>query len=236
MLLLFMVMYSFGIFMTVMVGENCDSGIYPEMFACDDMFGGVFKSMFTMFQVMTGDSWSMEVGRMVLFQQPFLIFVIIIFLFLTTFGLMNIVMAVIVENTLAAAKDNDHLEKRRRERREKKVLDQIKALFIAADAEGNANGKMDIDEFSYLCKLPAAEQKFSYLGVPITNPKDIFTLFEQDEDDEVSMHDFFAGILKIKGEASSKDMIQLVMATGSTLARVDRMDLVCDKLNATMER
>ena len=25
-----------------------------------------------------------------------------------------------------------------------KVLDQIKALFIAADAEGNANGKMDV--------------------------------------------------------------------------------------------
>merc|ERR1711869_190493 len=114
-----------------------------------------------MFQVMTGDSWSMEVGRMLMFQQPFLIFVLI--LFLTTFGLMNIVMAVIVENTLAAAKDNDDLEKRRRERREKKVLDQIKALFIAADAEGNANGKMDIDEFTSLCKLPAAEQKFSYL-------------------------------------------------------------------------
>merc|ERR1712093_379494 len=124
MLLLTMIIYTFGIFMAVMVGENCDD--MPDFPLCKDMFLTVPGSMMTMFQVMTGDSWSMEVGRRLFFHQPYLIFVLIIFLFLTTFGMMNIVMAVIVENTLTASKDNDDLEKRRREKREKRVMNQLR--------------------------------------------------------------------------------------------------------------
>lgn len=237
-ILLFLVIYTFGIFMTVMVGGECDD--MPNFPNCRDMFYHVPGSMITMFQIMSGDSWSMEVGRKLVYEypieywRPLFAFVLIFFIFLTTFGLMNIVMAIIVENTLSAAKDNEDLERRRREKREKRVLEQLRGVFIQADQQGNANGMMDIDEFTEMCKMPEAEAKLRFLNVPTENPKDVFELFEQDDDGEVSMDDFFAGINKIKGEASARDMMQLVMGAGTTTRRVETVDTILAKMSVTL--
>jgi len=89
---------------------------------------------------------------------------------------------------------------------------------------GNANGKMDIDEFQGMLEIKAAKQKFEILQVPIDNPRELFNLFEQDDDGEITMDDFFAGILKIKGEASGRDMMTLVMAARTVANKTTKLE------------
>merc|ERR1719327_824760 len=162
----------------------------PDPFVnCYEMFGTVPRSMYTMFQVMTLESWSMEVVRKIMRRHSLLVPHFILYLFITTFGLMNIVVGVIVENTLQIQKENEGLEKRRREAREKKILEGLRALFVEADQAGNANGKMDLEEFIAMLEMPLCKEKFAVLNVPVDNPRELFNLFEQDEEGEITMDD-----------------------------------------------
>merc|ERR1719313_3106779 len=164
--------------------------------------------MYTLFQVMTGDSWSMEIGRKVMLENPGptqMLFVI--YIFLTTFGLMNIVVGVIVENTLYLSKENDDLARRRREKIESRIFDSLYDIFMEADNEGDGNGFLSLEEFIDMLKDKKVRQKFEFLNIPVDNPRELFALFEQNEDGEVPFKEFFAGIKRIQGAASSKDMI-----------------------------
>merc|ERR1719428_1619226 len=94
--------------------------------------------MYSMFQVLTLDSWSSAIGRPLFEVKPWLFCVFAIFIFLTSFGLLNIVIGVIVENTINAAKNNDTLQRSRSERALCKELQQIRGFFEEAD--GNNDG------------------------------------------------------------------------------------------------
>jgi voltage-gated sodium channel len=226
-MLLLIVIYPFAIFLNIWLVDDCDTmaeDAKQPFPLCREMFGTVPLSMYTMFQVMTLESWSMEIVRKIMPRHWQLVPLFIMFLFVTTFGLMNIVVGVIVENTLQIQKDNDGLDKRRRERREKRICESLQRLFVEADQAGNANGKMDIDEFQDMLNMRSAKAKFEALNVPVDNPRELFNLFEQDDEGEITMEDFFAGILKIKGEASSKDMMSLVMASRTVSNKTTRLE------------
>ena len=53
-MLLGIVLYLYGIFMTLMVGKNCgENAMFGDWENCAPMFGNVLESMWTMFQVIT---------------------------------------------------------------------------------------------------------------------------------------------------------------------------------------
>merc|ERR1719183_2542399 len=66
-------------------------------------FGTLGRSMFTLFNLaLLTEDWD-NVGRAVLEEQPALLIFLLLFLCINTFGLMNVIVGVIVDNTLAAA-------------------------------------------------------------------------------------------------------------------------------------
>ena len=116
MLLIVIVLYTFGLLMTILVGQNCTEGLdWQDWPDCDWMFGSVPKGIWTMFQVVTLESWAMAIGRPVTVKKPVMVVVFVFFLFISTFGLLNIVVGVVVESTLFAANQNDDLQAKRAE-------------------------------------------------------------------------------------------------------------------------
>merc|ERR1712167_364934 len=102
-------------------------------------------------QVMTTDGWSNALLRHIKAMSPMITVFFYFFLFLTTFGLLNIVMGVIVEQTLTIAKENDHLIIERQRRRDQARIDILKKLF--AEADTSQNGTLDKDEFVNMFQL-----------------------------------------------------------------------------------
>ena len=142
MLLLGIVLYVSGIIMVYAVGKQCDS-IYASWPECDEMFGTLALSMYTLFQVITLESWSMAIARPVIEPRPYLVIFFVLFLFITTFGLLNVVVGVICENTLEAARSNSQLQERRYEAALRHDLEILRKLFEAADKDDN--GGVDLD-------------------------------------------------------------------------------------------
>lgn len=83
--LLLVIFYIFSIMGTTLFAAN-----FP------DWFGSIGKSMYTLFQVMTLESWSMGIARPVIAEFPFAWVYFISFILVSSFIVMNVIVGVVV--------------------------------------------------------------------------------------------------------------------------------------------
>ena len=84
-LVLMLIFYVFAVMATNLFGES-----FP------DWFGNIGRSMYTLFQVMTLESWSMDIARPIMEKYPFAWLYFVPFILITTFTMLNLFIAIIV--------------------------------------------------------------------------------------------------------------------------------------------
>jgi voltage-gated sodium channel len=99
--LLTLFFYIFAIMSTQLFGEQ-----FPEW------FGTLGESFYTLFQVMTLESWSMGIVRPIMEVYPYAWVFFVPFIFLSTFIIVNLIIAIVVDamNEMTAADRVDHEE------------------------------------------------------------------------------------------------------------------------------
>lgn len=96
--------------------------------AFPEWFGSLGASMYTLFQIMTLESWSMGIARPVMEQFPFAWAFFIPFILTATFVMLNLFIAVIV-NAVQAMHDEEHKEELDAEKAtQQQILEQLKTL------------------------------------------------------------------------------------------------------------
>merc|ERR1712167_384045 len=105
-------------------------------------------------------------------------------------------------------KENESLVKARQDAKEQNLLTQLRETFL--DADENQSMALDKNEFCKMFENKFVRSTFDEIGVPTSSPGDIFQLFDRNDHDEIDLHDFFNGVLRLKGEAGGKDMQQIV--------------------------
>lgn len=83
--LLLLLFYIFSIMGTTMFAEA-----FPEF------FGSIGKSMYSLFQIMTLESWSMGIARPVIAQFPFAWMYFVSFILVSSFIVMNVIVGIVV--------------------------------------------------------------------------------------------------------------------------------------------
>jgi len=99
------------------------TGLFGEKFP--QWFGNLGETGYTLFQVMTLESWSMGIARPVLEAYPFAWVFFVIFILVTTFTMLNLFIAVIVNATQA---EHDIENAKLVESQHEQTRVQIKAL------------------------------------------------------------------------------------------------------------
>lgn len=66
-----------------------------------DWFGTIGESFYTLFQVMTLESWSMGIVRPVMEAYPYAWIFFVLFILLTTFAVLNLFIAIVVDSMSA---------------------------------------------------------------------------------------------------------------------------------------
>merc|ERR1719326_2302485 len=99
--------------------------------------------MFTLFQVLTQDGWASAIARPLSGRMWYMWHLLIFYMGITTYGIMNIIVGVIVENTLQAAKNNEEKMAARSEKKTQKNLDTLKDIFERADTDGGGSVAKD---------------------------------------------------------------------------------------------
>jgi len=120
--LLALVLYVSGV-----IATNLFSGVAP------DYFGDLGDSLFTLFQVMTGEAWS-EVARQVMAEKPFAWVFFVGYLVVTSFTVLNLFIAVAV-STMQNQMSEEHAEHDREERAATmEILTEVRRLRADVEA------------------------------------------------------------------------------------------------------
>lgn len=226
-LMLFIVIYTGGIFMTIMVGHECKT-LWSDWDLCEELFGSVYKTMYTLFQVMTFESWSMVVARPIIYKRWWLVLFFMSFFMLTSFGLLNIIVGVVVENTLAAARERREAEEEEKKRKMLEELKTLKVIFEEADQDGN--GCMDIKEFTSIMNLPHVKQKCKSLQLPVEYPERLFETIDEDDSGEITIHEFIEGAMKLKEAPSTVDMRTALLQIHQLLQKIGRLECTASSM------
>lgn len=198
--LITIVIFIFGMFMARALGQTHGS----EDEYINELFGNLPKSMFTLFQVMTLEGWP-TIVRTAIKVEPWIWCIFLLFLMLTTFSIMNVIVAVIVESTLEQADDHKSDALKRHEVELREAGEKITKVFNASDADGD--GQITKEEFMNALQRQDVHAYLQDVGIDVRQAENLFEILDYDDSGSLDAQEFTSGVLKARGGALAKDIL-----------------------------
>lgn len=160
--------------------------------------------MFTLFIVVTLEGWP-DICREAMRYEGWAWIIFMFFIFATNFAVMNVVIAVVVENTLDKALSDDSAENLKKETERTNAIRKIYDVFRNADVDGD--GELTRDEFLQGLKDPIINQNLHEVGIDVRRAENLFDVLDLDESGVLDVREFVEGVLRARGPAMSKDLM-----------------------------
>jgi voltage-gated sodium channel len=228
-LLMFIILYMGALVMRQAVGHECGPGeSFGDWANCESMFGTMPRSMYTLFQVITLESWSMAVVRPIYEVKAWLaISFFSAFLYLTTFGLLNIVMGVIVEQTLKSAQENEVKLQKQAEVQQKRELSMLRTIFQNADED--KGGQVSLEEFVHTCEREDVQKTFELLDIVVSRARlarRLFQVLDGESKGVLTIEEILSATQRLKheGKSSLKDPTLMLMDIRYLARRLDGIE------------
>ncbi|CAD7946055.1 unnamed protein product [Amoebophrya sp. A120] len=210
--LFLMLIYFFGILFTVIVGKKREIyAPYRKLSGWDwrDYFGSSGTTMQTLIVLATkGGDWASTVVRPVTDNQPALIVLWIFFIMVCWYGLLNIVVSVVVAETLKLGKAR-HAQKEIQQgiiRIER--MEELKVALTAGDT--NHDNMISLPEWNFLLNEDngAMRARLEDVGFDLNMTRELFDILDVEEKGSVRFEDFMGAALRINSvdDAEAKDM------------------------------
>jgi len=240
-LLISLALYICGIFLTTQIGHNDEvfDDYFKETKGWDHeyYFGTVPKSMFTLLQVVTLDGWSDDIARHVIKKYPPMSIFFVLFVTFVSYGLLSVVVGVVVESCLSEAQNNDAKLVKQANAERLRVLDHLRTIFLLADEDNS--GTITIDEIRKAIKNPEICKRLQMVGFPVLDPNKIFMILDIDRTGSMTIDEFINGIMRLKGDAKSKDLLLVqvgVEQLARRLAMLDEKSFLAQEKIALLDR
>jgi len=118
-LLLGLIFYIFAVISTKLFAET-----FPEW------FGSIGESSYTLFQIMTLESWSMGIVRPVMEQHPYAWVLFVPFIIMTAFAVLNLFIGVIVDAMQSEHEAEAHAEREKMMNNTNVILEEVRSLRV----------------------------------------------------------------------------------------------------------
>jgi len=209
-----------------------------EALDINEYFGTVFKSYMTLLQVVTLSNWSPHVARPIIRVYPVTFVFFVMFLFITTYGLMVSIVSNLVQDAMTASKVNEMciLERKREER--KKVGVQARDILSEVDADGS--GALDVEEIQYALEVSDLDEILRSMGVPVTDAESIVRLLDYTGSGTVSYEELVDGIVKMDEDITKRDYAMMGFWVKNLLERTrfleERLERLCGAISFIRKR
>jgi len=229
-ILAILLLYMFGCVATTVFGN--DPTMQDEMpVETQHFFGSVQRSMLTLLQIMTLDSWASEVTRKFLDKFPGVSLLTIPFMALAALGLMNLLAAIYVDKLMQLTSEASAKAAVQAAKEKEAIAAKLKAVFAEFDEDGN--GVLTEDELMEGIKaldtdgsggldeneLSAA---FREAGLKAEDAIEVIQFLvdskESDDDGEAEIDSttFLENVFALHNTATRKDTLEILSTLKST--------------------
>mmetsp|Transcript_51246 Transcript_51246/g.119122 ORF Transcript_51246/g.119122 Transcript_51246/m.119122 type:complete len:539 (-) Transcript_51246:174-1790(-) len=188
----------YAIFATNIIGRNTyliEKGVQIKGDPIEKRFGSVYRSMYSLFELMTLEGWE-DVARPIVEEQPFLFVFIVSFIMIFTFGMLNMIVALVIEKTLHHTRMmSEHALQAEREQMADELI-RIQTLF--------SNGRQAVGTITYeefetaLQESDAVRKIFSAMGIELNDVRELYTVLDWDESGDLTVKEFLEGLRKLQ--------------------------------------
>lgn len=229
-LLLMMIIYSFGIIFTQSVSTHlAENGFDAEAvllapgprlnpFMLSKYWARLPRSMFTLFKAITGGiSWDEVVDPLSDVGEAW-VMLFVGFVAFATFAVLNVVTGVFCQSAIESANHDQEMMIQTMMANKKNYIERIQKLFKQVDDDGS--GFITISELEAHLDDESVQAYFSSLDL---DPKDAWTLFkllDVDKGNLVDLEEFIIGCMRLKGDAKSIDIAKLTYETKWMMKRL----------------
>lgn len=225
------IVWVLGIALTILLGKDEDAQFdytstgfpWTKM----DYWGSVPKSMFSLFQVMTLDHWSTSVVGPVFQRYRWVVLLVVPFIIVSTIGLLNLIVAVIVEGTLASSRNNEEKWHDERGKADMMVMNSLKGIFEEADTDHS--GELDRNELRTLTQKGRVRDRLKLLGIRAPELEMLYDVLSDGH--PVPIDKFFRGCSRLNGDAMACDMHRLSVDMGRKIQWSARLREMNHKTN-----
>jgi len=192
--------------------DALSAGSLPEEYAeVQKEYGSVGHTMYALFLAMTGGRDWGEIAGIISNAGYVYSAVVICFVFINLFSVLNIVTGIFVDGAIELAKRDRAMmiEKNTIHREANRA--HLASLLSQVDADGD--GVISKDEFFGALQESGVQEFMDALGIDPDNAAEVFLLLDSDSDGHIDVVEFIAGMEKIRGEARSVDIQMLLLYT-----------------------
>lgn len=217
-ILLVLIFWVVGIMMVILVGHSPPASYNYERsyWGKSAYFDTVPQAVFSLFQTMTLSQWSTIIYRPIFEQNPAIIIILVPFIMLTTVGLLNIIVGVVVDSTISSSANNAERERKEQVKTHNRVMDSLRMVFEEADTDGG--GSLDKDELLKCLRRPHVRDRLKLLEIPVNDLDQLFDVIDEEKLGEIKTEHFFRGCSRLRGPALSSDLHRMSIDFGRYIA------------------
>eukprot|EP00746_Dinoflagellata_sp_MGD_P132067 gnl/MRDRNA2_/MRDRNA2_65794_c0_seq1.p1 gnl/MRDRNA2_/MRDRNA2_65794_c0~~gnl/MRDRNA2_/MRDRNA2_65794_c0_seq1.p1 ORF type:complete len:770 (-),score=131.39 gnl/MRDRNA2_/MRDRNA2_65794_c0_seq1:73-2382(-) len=192
-------------------------------------FGTILRSMYTLFNIVILTEFP-EIGRPIIEKQPHMFAFFLVFIIFTTFGVMNVIIGVIVDNTMEAAKAIEEDDEHQVKQKKLALLSKIRDLVFAMDEDGS--GTIDLHELSTGMKNPEVVKLLREVNLPRAyTPEELLHTLSDDGDAELRYSEVTRNLFRLR----DNDEFQRSCMSTTTLNNLKRQIFILRENMASRE-
>jgi len=238
--LLGMVVYLFGIFfeqgvLTYISDGNKKEGALPRRDELLGYFGSIQVTMTTMFAVISGGEDWLTVMSPLAEMSGFYWVAFVVYIFLTTNGILHVIVGIFVESTMAASRNDKDLVISDELARKDSYMAQMNEVLKETDVD--ESGTISWEEFETKLQDPRVIAYFAALELDVGEARGLFDLLDVEETNEVPIDEFVVGCFRLKGGAKGIDLAALMYENKKMMKTIRGLkEFSEDRLNALDQR
>lgn len=203
-----------------------------ESLIFETRFGTIPRCMFALFELISAPD--LQPYRQIMFHNPPLVFFLIIFIILGSFGINGLLVALINESILEKNQARIEADRIDREWKRKLMQQQCRALFDELDV--NQNRVLPRSELMK-CKGQIAKL-FEVAGVNFQrNDLDqMFYIMDMNDTGIIEKDEFVSGVVELCDQIRPMSIMELNYQVSKCAGKIEQCDMKLEDLSKTMER
>jgi len=222
MIVLFMIILLGGLFMSQVLADYITDteNPWPMRNWVFKYYGGSARATLTLFEITMSGCWPNYSRRLIEEVSIWYVLFFVFYIAAVVFAVTRVISAIFLRDTLQAANcEADRMVNDARRQRTA-LMHQLENFFKEADKSGD--GLLDRNEFEEIFRNPKVRLWFRAMDLQIHEYVGLFDLLEN-EAGVVSFQDFLNGVMRLKGQARSIDMLSVALEVSkisNTLAEI----------------